>query len=309
VETVAQGMSILIPCYNEHGNIKLLIDEIEEECHKFPLNNVEIIWIDDASDDAGFADKKIFPERHKVVRNYRRLGQSLSLAKGFAESKFNVIAVLDGDHQNVPNDLFTYYDILKDSPEMHMIQGRRVFREDNLIRRLPSKLANKFIRKISGSNFTDLGCATKIMRRELCLAIPFRGEIHRIYALHAHMGGFNILEMDAKHRSRKFGKSKYGLKRFFKFMVDILFLRFKFAVTEKPIYVFGSIAFGMLIVSFGMFSIAFFLRLTGVKDYLDGALVIGSVVLFIAATLTLFISFILEILLQKLSVMSNELKK
>lgn len=309
MKSIEKGLSILIPCHNEKGNIKLLIDEIEEACRRYSMENIEVIWIDDASEDDGFSEKQMFSGRHKVIKNYRRLGQSLSLAKGFAESKYNVIGIIDGDCQNVPEDLFDYYKKLSELPNIDMVQGRRIDREDKLSRRIPSRLANKLVRRISGSAFKDLGCGTKILKRELCLAVPFRGEIHRIYALHAFMGGFNVIEMDAKHRRRQFGKSKYGMKRFFKFMIDILFLRFKFAVTEKPIYVFGAISLAMLILSSFMILTAIFLRVTGIKDYLDGALVIGSLVLTIGAILTVFISFILEILLQKISVLSSALRE
>lgn len=306
--TNQQGMSILIPCHNEQGNIELLIQEIEQECRLNPTINVEVIWIDDASVDSGFSMKAMFPENHKIIKNYRKLGQSLSISRGFNMAKYDLIGILDGDTQNVPTDLFDFCKIMREFPEVDMIQGRRLVRNDKLVRRFPSRIANGLIRMISKAPFNDLGCGTKILRRDLCRKIPFRGEIHRIYALHAYMGGYNVLEKNVKHRPRKFGKSKYGLKRLFKLIVDILFLRFKFAITEKPIYVFGGISLGMLIISFLMFFAAIILRITNIKDYLDGALVIGSIILLITAILTIFISFVLEIILQKISVITNELK-
>lgn len=303
------GLSILIPCHNEAGNIDILMNEIEEEVKKAGLQRYEVIWINDASNDGGFNNEKQFPLNHKVIANYRKMGQSLSLSVGVRESSFEFIGIIDGDCQNVPADLIRYLRIMVNDNKIDMIQGRRARRYDTRIRKIPSSVANLLTRKLTNSNFHDLGCGTKVMKKSVCTTVPFRGEIHRIYALHVYMSGFNVHEETALHRPRIYGRSKYGLKRIFKFIADVTFLRFKFAVSQKPIYVFGSIAIVMLISGVVMCGIAFLLRIFGVKDYLDGALVIGSLILFTGALLTTFLSFVLETILEKISVITNEIKK
>jgi dolichol-phosphate mannosyltransferase len=300
VKEFPSGISLLIPCRNEAENINSLSIEIEQAFLKFPDVCYEVIWIDDHSSDHTFEVISQLPYPNRVIRNLRRLGQSGSLNKGFQQSRYSTIGIIDGDGQNVPSDILEMY-FFADKTREHFIQGFRIDRKDRFfVRKLPSYFANLFIRRILKVNLNDLGCGTKLISREIISEIPFTGEIHRIYAAHAHFAGFEVQEFKVQHRPRSFGESNYGINRIFKFVVDITFARLRYFIESTPGYALALIALTLACASFLSVFAAFYMKITGIKDYFDGALMVGGVIIGIGSFITFLLGVILEILMKNI---------
>ena len=294
------GISLLIPCRNEAENIYALHIEIKQAFSKFPDIPYEVIWIDDNSSDHTFEIMTQLPSPNRAFRNLRCLGQSGSLDRGFHESRYSSIGIIDGDGQNVPSDILEMY-FYADKTREYFIQGFRSERKDKFIlRKIPSYFANLFVRKILKVNLNDLGCGTKLISREIIAEIPFTGEIHRIYAAHAHFAGFKVQELKVQHRQRNFGKSKYGINRIFKFVADITFARLRYFIEATPGYALALIALLLAVASFLSIFTAFYMKVTGIKDYFDGALIVGGTIIGIGSFITLLLGVILEILMKNL---------
>jgi len=301
-----EGLSIIIPCHNESGSIPELVKEIENSMAINKDIAVEVIWVDDASNDESFQIFRSLRPPHRCLKNPVRIGQSHSIQKAFENSKYKFIGIIDGDGQNSPTDLFEMLHILKHDTHLDFIQGIRAGRKDRFFsRKFPSYVANRMARLMLKTKIQDMGCATKVVRRHVIDEIPFSGEIHRIYPVHAEITGFNIKQIPVTHRERKYGYTKYGLNRILKFFIDILFARFRFAVATKPTYVFGGLSLFFFSTSVTMFLVAITLRVLNIKDYLDGALVIGGIVVFMAAVFTAFQAVVVEIILNNKSHLSQ----
>ncbi|MGB2129006.1 MAG: glycosyltransferase family 2 protein [Flavicella sp.] len=240
-------LSVVVPMYNEEENVQLLTDHIERGLDGYQY---EIIYIDDcSSDNTRKVIKSLNNEKVVLVELRRNYGQSSAIAAGIDIAKGDYIITMDGDLQNDPTDLPKMLDKLIED-DLDMITGIRAKRKDNFVRTLPSKIANFIIRKTTGLNITDHGCAIKIFTRETAKDLNLYGEMHRFISLLAYMNGARISEVPVKHHARQFGVSKYGLGRTFKVVNDLLLLLFQRKYLQKPIYLFGNI--GLLTFGIGI---------------------------------------------------------
>jgi glycosyltransferase involved in cell wall biosynthesis len=274
------------------------------------LNNVfrksnfpwEVIWVNDASDDNTPNAINYLGPNHKLVSNPIRRGQSTSIQNGIDESKFSFIGLIDGDGQNNPADLLKMFLKIIDSPSLDFIQGCRVTREDSFLRRrLPSLLANRLVKILIGSPLKDLGCGTKVFRKIVVEEIPFSGEIHRLYAAHAHLIGFKVTEVGVDHRPRKFGKSSYGYERIFKFLLDLMLLRFRHLAARNSYYFLGSLSLMVVLFGLALWVSAVLLRVLDVKDHFDGALTIGGLLCVLLGFSILMVSTSIEVLANRIN--------
>ncbi len=241
-------LSIIIPVYNEEGNISLLTQAIEDALHEYKY---EIIFIDDFSTDNTRNDVKGMKNPHVVLIELKKnYGQSSALQAGIEYAKGDYIITMDGDMQNDPSDIPMMLDLLI-KEDWDVVTGIRQKRKDSLIRTFPSKIANYIIRKTTKLEIQDHGCALKIFTRETAKELNLYGELHRFITLIAHVEGARITEVKVKHHSRKFGESKYGLGRTFKVINDLLLILFQRKYLQKPIYLFGNI--GLLFFVSGIF--------------------------------------------------------
>lgn len=240
-------LSIVVPVYNEEGNVTLLTERIDEGLVGY---NYEIIYIDDCSTDNTRQEVKALNHPKVVLVELRKnYGQSSAIAAGIDVSKGEYIITMDGDLQNDPSDLPAMLDKLI-VEDLDMITGIRQKRQDNFVRTLPSKIANFIIRKTTGLHITDHGCAIKIFTAETAKGLNLYGEMHRFISLVTFMNGARISEMPVKHHARQFGVSKYGLGRTFKVINDLLLILFQRKYLQKPIYLFGNI--GLTFAGIGM---------------------------------------------------------
>lgn len=294
------GFSIVIPCRNEAENIPSLGNELNNVFRKsnFPW---EVIWVNDASDDNTPNAINYLGPNHKLVSNPIRRGQSTSIQNGIDESKFSFIGLIDGDGQNNPADLLKMFLKIIDSPSLDFIQGCRITREDSFLRRrLPSLLANRLVKILIGSPLKDLGCGTKVFRKIVVEEIPFSGEIHRLYAAHAHLIGFKVTEVGVDHRPRKFGKSSYGYERIFKFLLDLMLLRFRHLAARNSYYFLGSLSLMVVLFGLALWVSAVLLRVLDVKDHFDGALTIGGLLCVLLGFSILMVSTSIEVLANRI---------
>ncbi len=233
---VQPDITVLVPVMNEAGNIRPLIDEISAvlagRAH-------EIIYINDGSDDAGSAELAAALEEVpalRVLEHERRCGQSAALRSGLQIATAPLIAVLDGDGQNVPDDLLKLEAaLLEAAPARGMAGGVRVGRKDGANRRWASILARWVRRSVLQDSHPDSGCGIKILHRDIFLSLPYFNHMHRFMpTLVAREGGI-VLAVPVSHRARSMGQSKYGiLDRLLAGMADLLGVIWLLRRTARP---------------------------------------------------------------------------
>ena len=222
--TAAPDISVLVPVMNEQGNIKPLIDEIAAV---YSGRSFEIIYVNDGSDD-GTADElnraAAEVKQLKVLTHERRTGQSAALRTALHQACAPLVAILDGDGQNIPSDLPALEAALMDiRPAQGMAAGVRVARKDTGMRRLASYFARSVRCTLLGDNHPDSGCGIKIVDRELFLRLPFFNHMHRFMPTLIRGEGGRVVAVPVGHRARMAGQSKYGIiDRLFVGISDLL---------------------------------------------------------------------------------------
>jgi len=238
-------LSIIVPVYNEQGNVDLITAAIEGALKEYKY---EIIFIDDYSNDNTRNEiKEMKNPKVVLIELKKNYGQSSALQAGIEYAKGDYIITMDGDMQNDPSDIPMMLDLLNEG-DWDIVTGIRQKRKDSLIRTFPSKIANYIIRKTTKLDIQDHGCALKIFTRETAKELILYGELHRFITLIAHINGARITEVKVKHHSRRFGESKYGLGRTFKVINDLLLILFQRKYLQKPIYLFGNIGILFFVV-------------------------------------------------------------
>ena len=239
-------LSVVITVMNEEENIKPLLEAVRSALSAI---DYEIILVDDGSTDK--TKQQILEhadERTVLVELRKNYGQSTAMTAGIDHSHGRYVALLDGDLQNDPADIPAMLELLK-KEDWDVVAGNRKNRKDGFIlRKIPSKIANALIRKMTGVYIKDYGCTLKVFRREIAEELGLYGELHRFIPVLAKLQGAKITQVDVKHHPRIHGKSKYGLNRTFKVMSDLVLMVFMRKYMQKPMHLFGPIGF----VSFGI---------------------------------------------------------
>ncbi|MDQ6610710.1 MAG: glycosyltransferase family 2 protein [Bacteroidota bacterium] len=239
-------LSLVIPVMNEEDNIQPLLEAVRNALSDFEY---EVILVDDGSSDA--TRKRIieFADNHTVLVELRKnYGQSTAMTAGIDHAKGKYVALLDGDLQNDPTDFPFMVDLLK-KEDWDVVAGNRKNRKDGtLLRKIPSKIANAIIRRMTGVYIKDYGCTLKIFKKEIAEDLGLYGELHRFIPVLAKLQGARITQVDVKHHPRKFGKSKYGIGRTFRVLSDLVLMVFFRRYMQKPMHLFGTLGF----ISFGL---------------------------------------------------------
>lgn len=243
--------SIVIPVYNEEQNLPLLFDAIHQSVDDFQSDDRwEMIFVDDGSKDSSMAvlmglfEKD--PNHVRVVQLRRNFGQTAAIAAGIDHAQGDVIVMLDADMQNDPVDIPMMLGMITEGYDV--VSGWRKDRQDTFLNRtLPSRLANKLISSVTGVHLHDYGCTLKAYRREVITGFRLYGEMHRFIPVYANRFGAKIIEVPVHHHPRKFGKTKYGLERTLKVLLDLFTVKFLVSYATKPIYVFGG--FGLVLMA------------------------------------------------------------
>ena len=244
-------VSIVVPLFNERENVADLIDSIATVMDSNGIT-YEMIMVDDGSSD-GTVEllAELQPQRPamRVIEFRRNFGQTAAMAAGFDHARGDVIVPLDGDLQNDPADIPHLLEKLQQGYDV--VSGWRKDRKDKLItRKLPSWIANYIIGRITGVRLHDYGCTLKVYRREVVQHTKLYGEMHRFIPALAKWTGARVTEMPVNHRPRTRGKTKYGLNRTFKVVLDLVTVKFLGSFSTKPLHVFGGVGIGTLMLSF-----------------------------------------------------------
>jgi glycosyltransferase involved in cell wall biosynthesis len=271
-------LSIVIPILNEEDNIFPLVQAIKKSITAI---DYEIVFVDDGSTDTSKRKVlELLDEKIVLIELKMNYGQSTAMYAGIDQSTGKYIALMDGDLQNDPDDIPFMLEKLK-AEDWDIVAGNRKNRKDGMfLRKIPSKIANALIRRMTKVYIQDYGCTLKVFKREIAMELKLHGELHRFIPVIASFAGARITEVDVKHYPRQSGKSKYGLNRTLRVASDLLMLVFFKRYSQKPMHLFGTMGF---ICSFSGAGV--FLYLLGLKvfmgDKIGGRplLILGAILL------------------------------
>ena len=244
-------LSIVVPVYNEGGNIASVWNELKECLSSLPPT--EVIFVDDGSSDNSRTVLKeicMGDSRAKAILFAQNAGQTAAMGAGVDHAKGEVIVFMDGDRQNDPADISKL--IAKLDEGYDVVAGWRKYRKDPFMRSLFSRIANKIVASTTGIRLHDTGCSLKAFRAPFVKRIEFVGEIHRLLPVYAAWQGARIAELPVNHRARVAGESKYGFSRIIKIVLDILLAQFTVRWRRRPMYFFGMLAamsFGLAVLA------------------------------------------------------------
>jgi len=235
-------LSIVVPIYNEVETVPLLADRLHAAVSKLG-RSYEVVLIDDGSRDGTWEELRKAAGKYpnfRLIRFRRNFGQTAAMSAGFRESKGKIIVTLDADLQNDPADIGKLLERMDRGADV--VSGWRKERKDPFLsRRLPSMLANALISKITGVALHDYGCTLKAYRREVISHINLYGEMHRFIPAIASWVGGELDEVVVSHNPRRFGKSKYGISRTLRVVLDLLTVKFLLRYSTHPIQIFGKV--------------------------------------------------------------------
>jgi glycosyltransferase involved in cell wall biosynthesis len=293
------SLSVNVPHFNEAENVQVLVDQIVDALAKTGAA-FEIILVNDGSRDGSKAILDAIADRDgrcRVIQFRRNYGQTAALMAGIDHASGEIIVPMDGDLQNDPADIPKL--IAKLDQGYDVCSGWRKSRKDHFFRRkLPSKIANKLISWISGVRLKDYGCTLKAYRRDVIIGVRLYGEMHRFIPIYASWLGARVTEVEVNHRPRTHGRSKYGLLRTFKVILDLFVVKFMSGYMQKPIYLFGGFGLVNFVLSFACFGGMIYYKFWGGKTFIETPLPLLTVLFMLMGVISLFIGLVAEILMR-----------
>ena len=243
-------VSIVIPLLNEAESLPELYTQLRQMMDRLGIS-CELIFIDDGSTDDSFAILRRLQERDcriRAIKLRRNFGQTAAFSAGFDYAQGDIIVTMDADLQNDARDIPKL--VAKIDEGYDIVSGWRVDRQDKwLTRRLPSQSANWLISRVTGVSLHDYGCSLKAYRREVLDNTKLYGELHRFIPALVSWMGVEVAEVPVNHFARRFGKSKYGLSRTIRVILDLLAVKFLLDYATRPLQIFGLM--GLLSLSAG----------------------------------------------------------
>lgn len=294
------NLSLIVPVYNEQDNLPLLFTAITESMNS--LGKIwEVIYVDDGSRDNSLAvlseQAEKDPEHVRVISFRRNFGQTAAIAAGLDYSQGEIVVLLDADLQNDPRDIPMLLEKLDEGYDL--VSGWRKQRKDNAItRNLPSMMANKLISWVTGVELHDYGCTLKAYRRPVLEGFRLYGEMHRFIPVFANSVGARITEVVVNHQPRRFGKTKYGLERTVKVILDLFTVKFLVSYSSKPIYLFGGTGMGLMVISAMLMIYLFIRRIFFLVGVTGSPLFQTSVMFFILGFQSMLMGLIAELLVR-----------
>src|SRR5882672_6564373 len=292
-------ISVVIPLFNEEENVRVLLDELVGELEKLG-RTYEVICVDDGSRDRTFAElARAAAERPelRVIRFRLNFGQTAAMSAGIDAARGEVIVPMDGDLQNDPADIGRLLAQLDAGSDV--VSGWRKNRQDKEFgRKVPSRIANWMISSIFGVRLHDYGCSLKAYRRDVLRDVKLYGEMHRFIPVYASWQGAKVTEMVVNHRVRRAGRSKYGLSRTFKVVLDLMVVKFLANYATKPIYVFGGFGLVSFTCAVIAFAIALYYKLAGLKDFVATPLPLVTVMFTLVGALSLLMGLLAELVIR-----------
>jgi glycosyltransferase involved in cell wall biosynthesis len=289
-------LSVVIPVYNEKDNIQPMLDALESALVGIEH---EVIFVDDGSSDGtpDVINKVAKNNKIRLVQFQRNFGQTSAMSAGICAAKGEFIVTLDGDLQNDPSDIPMMLEKLE-KENLDIVAGIRANRKDGrFLRKIPSKIANMLIRKVTKVHISDYGCTLKVFRSSVAKKLDLYGELHRFIPILGHMEGAKIAEVNTKHHARQFGVSKYGIGRTFKVISDLMLMLFLSKYRQKPMHLFGSIGTFMLTGGFLVESYLLLLKIFG-EDIGGRPLFYVGILLIITGVQLITTGFIAELMMR-----------
>lgn len=248
--SAAPDISVVVPIFNEEDNVNLLHARLTEALAAL-ARSYEVVYVDDGSTDSSFERLRTAAAsdpRARIVRFRRNFGQTAALQAGIEQSRGDILVFMDGDLQNDPADIGRMVAKLEEGYDV--VSGWRKDRHDPwLSRRLPSMMANWLISRVTGVVLRDYGCTLKAYRREVIAPVKLYGEMHRFIPALVSWSGATITELPVHHSPRRFGRSKYGISRTARVLLDLITVKFLGSYSTKPLYVFGFAGLAFWIVA------------------------------------------------------------
>ena len=272
--------SIVVPLFNEEENVRPLVRAVADAMEG--MGSWELILVDDGSSDdtrRRIAEMEAADSRVKNLPLRRNYGQTPALQAGFDAATGDVVITMDGDLQNDPADIPSL--VAKLDEGFDLVVGYRARRKDNFVlRTVPSRIANKLIRLITGVSVRDSGCALKAFRKEVIKRMHLYSDMHRFMpVVAAATSGARIVEMPVNHRARLHGDSKYGLSRIWKVLADLFVIAMIRSFREKPLALFARGAFVSAVIGVLFLVGSLIIRLTEVTSAVAEALVLPGAAL------------------------------
>jgi len=294
---VAPELSVVVPIYNEEGNIAPLAEKLLAALRCL-RRSFEVIAVDDGSTDGSAARLREVAARtpeFKIVEFRRNYGQTAALMAGIDHAEGRIIVSLDADLQNDPEDIGLLLAKLDEGYDV--ASGWRAERKDAPIRRnLMSRIGNKIISSISGVRLKDYGCTLKAYRADVVRGFRLYGEMHRFIPIYASWMGAKVVEVPVSHRPRHSGASKYGLERIAKVVLDLVVVKFLERYFVKPIYVFGGFGLVSLALSGACFLYMVYLKYAEGLAMILTPLPLLSAMTFLVGILSILMGLIAEML-------------
>ena len=284
-QSVPPSLSIVVPLFNEVENVVPLVDALYRALK--PLGrSFEVLLVDDGSSDGTLAAARALLPDHPglhVVRFKRNFGQTAAMRAGFALARGSTIVTLDGDLQNDPADIGKLVDQIEQGYDL--VIGWRHQRKDPFVSRtMPSRMANKLIGWLTRVNVHDSGCSLKAYRTKMIQSIPLYSEMHRFIPALSTTTGARITEVPVRHHPRKQGKSKYGLSRIGKVLLDVIAIKMLIQFRHRPRHLFGMASIPCLLVAFGA-AVAYLITI--LLGGQSGTILVSSLIMIMFAYLTL----------------------
>lgn len=270
-------LSVIVTVMNEEDNIQPLVKATKDALQGL---DYELIFVDDGStDNTRQKIKELVSDEVLLIELKRNYGQSTAMAAGIDNAAGEYVALMDGDLQNDPTDIPAMLNKLK-TGDWDIVAGNRKNRQDGaFLRKLPSRIANAIIRRMTNVYIKDYGCTLKVFRGEVAADLGLHGEMHRFIPVIASMQGARITQVDVKHHARQFGQSKYGLGRTFRVMSDLVMLVFFRRYSQKPMHLFGTLGFICLFAGIVINLYLLGLKLTGHDIWNRPLLILGMILL------------------------------
>ena len=244
------GISVVVPIYNEEESARPLYDSLSEQLEQLGTT-YEIIFVDDGSRDGTFTVLQALHEADphvRVVRFRRNFGKTPALVAGFSHARGDIVFTMDADLQDDPTEIPLFLHKLAEGYDL--VSGWKYPRHDPPTKTIPSFFFNRMVGVTTGVKLHDMNCGFKAYRREILDEVKLYGELHRFIPVLAHQRGFRVTEVKVRHHKRKYGKSKFGARRFMRGFLDLLMVLFLMSYLRTPLRLFGVIGLLSFLIGF-----------------------------------------------------------
>jgi glycosyltransferase involved in cell wall biosynthesis len=282
-------LSVIVPLYNEQESIRPLYAAIVQALGQLGCT-FELVFVDDGSRDDTVAiatEIARIDARLRIVKFRRNYGQTPAMAAGIEYARGEILVTMDGDLQNDPADIGALLEQIDAGYDI--VVGWRHNRQDKLVsRKIPSRIANWLIGKVTGVPIRDNGCSLKAFRAELIKSIPLYSEMHRFIPAIASIAGPRVAQIKVRHHARRYGQSKYGLSRIYKVLLDLMVIKTVATFASRPLRWFAILSIPLFLMSALALAHTFYALLTQSSDL--SLPVAGAGVVFLASAVILLCS-------------------